>query len=93
VIAAVPELFTRSQQVSNVYFTVIEMAIVASIWYLFMTSILTVGQYYIERYFARGAQRELPPTPFQRFRRMLVTFHAPPPMNLDDSTRIAGGHR
>ncbi len=79
VIAAVPELFTRSQQVSNVYFTVIEMAIVASLWYLVMTSILTVGQYYIERYFARGAQRELPPTPFQRFRRLLFTFHAPPP--------------
>ena len=78
-IAAVPELFTRSQQVSNVYFTVIEMAIVASIWYLVMTSILTVGQYYIERYYARGAQRELPLTPFQRFRRLLFTFHAPPP--------------
>jgi len=60
-------------------FTVIEMAIVASIWYLAMTSILTVGQYYIERYYARGAQRELPMTPFQRFRQLLVTFHAPPP--------------
>ncbi len=78
VIAAVPELFTRSQQVSNVYFTVIEMAIVASIWYLVMTSILTAGQYYIERYYARGAQRELPPTPFQRFRQLLFTFHAAP---------------
>ena len=80
VIAAVPELFTRSQQVSNVYFTVIEMAIVASIWYLFMTSILTLGQYYIERYYARGAQRELPPTPFQSFRRLLFTFRAPTPI-------------
>jgi polar amino acid transport system permease protein len=53
---------------------------VASIWYLAMTSILTVGQYYVERYFARGAQRELPLTPLQRFRRMLFTFHAPPPV-------------
>jgi polar amino acid transport system permease protein len=44
-----------------------------------MTSILTVGQYYLERYFARGSQRGLPPTPMQRFRRMLFTFHAPPP--------------
>jgi polar amino acid transport system permease protein len=80
VIAAVPELFTRSHQVSTVYFNVIEMAIVASIWYLFMTSILTVGQYYLERYFARGSQRELPLTPLQRFRRMLFTFHAPAPI-------------
>jgi polar amino acid transport system permease protein len=93
VIAAVPELFTRSQQVSNVYFTVIEMAIVASIWYLVMTSILTVGQYYIERYYARGAQRELPLTPFQRFRRLLFTFHAPPPGPPDVSVLLPGRRR
>ena len=78
-IAAVPELFTRSEQIANFTFLVIELAIVASIWYLAMTTVLTIGQYYVERYFARGAQRELPPTPFQRFRRMLVTFHASPP--------------
>jgi polar amino acid transport system permease protein len=78
-IAAVPELFTRSEQIANFTFLVIELAIVASIWYLAMTTVLTIGQYYVERYFARGAQRELPPTPFQRFRRMLFTFHASPP--------------
>ena len=79
VIAAEPELFTRSEQISSVNFAVIELAIVASIWYLFMTSILTVGQYYVERYYARGSQRELPPTPLQRLRWMMFTFHAPPP--------------
>ena len=82
-IATVPELFTRQQQISNANFDVIELAIVASIWYLVMTSILTVGQYYVERYFARGAQRELPLTPLQRFRRMLITFHAPPPFPVE----------
>ena len=71
-VAAVPELFTRSKDISNANFAVIELLIVASIWYLAMTTILTVGQYYVERYFARGSQRELPPTPFQRFRRMLA---------------------
>ncbi|HLZ95508.1 MAG TPA: amino acid ABC transporter permease [Candidatus Dormibacteraeota bacterium] len=79
VIASVPELFTRSQQVSNFNFSVIELAIVASIWYLVMTTVLTIGQYYIERYYAKGSLRDLPLTPFQRFRRMLFTFHAPPP--------------
>jgi polar amino acid transport system permease protein len=79
-VAAVPELFTRSQQISNFNYRVIELAIVASIWYLVMTTVLTIGQFYVERYFARGAQRELPPTPLQRFRRMLFTFHAPPPV-------------
>ncbi len=43
----------------------------ASIWYLFMTSILTIGQYYIERRFARGSSRNLPPTPFQKLRRLV----------------------
>jgi polar amino acid transport system permease protein len=78
-VASVPELFTRSQQIASATFEVIELAIVASIWYLAMTSILTVGQYYLERYFARGSMRGLPPTPIQRFRRMLFTFHSPPP--------------
>jgi polar amino acid transport system permease protein len=78
-VATVPELFTRAQQVASFNFAVVELLIVASLWYLLMTSILTVGQYYLERYFARGAQRELPPTPVQRFVRLLTTFHAPPP--------------
>ena len=76
-IAAVPELFTRSEQISNFNYDVVELAIVASIWYLFMTSILTVGQYYLERHFARGSQRELPATPIQRFGRMLMGVRTP----------------
>ncbi len=92
-IAAVPELFTRSEQIANFTFLVIELAIVASIWYLAMTTVLTIGQYYVERYFARGAQRELPPTPFQRFRRMLFTFHAPPPAVPDVPLHFPSGRR
>ncbi|HEY2596919.1 MAG TPA: amino acid ABC transporter permease [Candidatus Dormibacteraeota bacterium] len=91
-VATVPELFTRQEQISNANFAVIELAIVASIWYLAMTSILTIGQYYVERYFARGAQRELPLTPFQRFRRMLFTFHAPPPSPVDMAATLPGHH-
>ncbi|TAN34984.1 amino acid ABC transporter permease [bacterium] len=79
-VATVPELFTRAQQISSANFAVVELLIVISVWYLVMTSILTVGQYYLERYYGRGAQRELPPTPFQRFRSLLFTFHAPRPM-------------
>jgi polar amino acid transport system permease protein len=77
-VASVPELFTRSQQISQFTFAVVELAIVASIWYLAMTTILTIAQYFIERRFARGSTRQLPLTPLQRFRRMLLTGHAPP---------------
>src|SRR5690349_6995057 len=75
--ASVTELFTRQQQIATATYDVLELLIVASIWYLVMTSILTVGQYYIERHFARGSLRGMPLTPLQRFRRMLFTFHAP----------------
>jgi polar amino acid transport system permease protein len=77
--ASVTELFTRQQQIATSTYDVLELLIVASFWYLAMTSILTVGQFYIERHFGRGTMRGLPQTPLQRFRRMLFTFHAPPP--------------
>jgi polar amino acid transport system permease protein len=79
-IATVGELFFIQKEISNFNYDIIELAIVASIWYLAMTSVLTFGQYYLERYFARGAARQLPLTPLQRFRRLLFHFHdAPPP--------------
>jgi polar amino acid transport system permease protein len=73
------ELFRTAQEISSFNYRIVELLIVVSIWYLSFTSILTVGQYYLERYFARGATRQLPMTPLERFRRMLFTFHAPPP--------------
>ncbi len=78
-VASVPELFTRAHQVASSNFAVVELLFVASIWYLVLTSVLTVGQYYLERYYAKGAARELPPTPFQRFRRLLFTYRVLPP--------------
>ncbi len=73
------ELFRVATEVSAFNYRIVELLIVVSIWYLSFTSVLTVGQYYLERYFARGATRQLSMTPLQRFRRMLFTFHTPPP--------------
>jgi polar amino acid transport system permease protein len=73
------ELFRTATEISAFNYRIVELLFVVSIWYLSFTSVLTVGQYYLERYFARGASRQLPMTPLQRFRRMLFTFHAPPP--------------
>src|SRR5579872_1322326 len=75
--ASVPELFTRANQIANANYQIVELLFVASIWYLLMTSILTVGQYYIERYFSRGSQRALPPTPWQRFSRLFLMRRIP----------------
>jgi polar amino acid transport system permease protein len=74
-VITVTELLYAVQLIYSVNFKTIPLLIVASIWYLIMTSVLTVGQYYIERRYARGAARELPPTPLQRLRRNLFITH------------------
>lgn len=40
-------------------FEPVPLALVAAAWYLLVTSILMVGQYYLERYYSRGASRKL----------------------------------
>ncbi|WP_051274822.1 amino acid ABC transporter permease [Cellulomonas sp. URHD0024] len=47
---------------------VVPLLIVAGIWYLVLTTVLTVIQYYLERHYAKGALRQLPPTPIQKAR-------------------------
>jgi polar amino acid transport system permease protein len=77
--ATVAELFYAQSLIAARTYQTVPMLLTASLWYLIVTSVLTVGQYYVERYYARGSSRALPLTPFQRFRTMLTTFHAPPP--------------
>jgi polar amino acid transport system permease protein len=66
------DLLVSVQRIYNANYQIIPLLIVASIWYLVVTSILTAGQYYVERYFARGSVRELPPTPPQRLREFFL---------------------
>jgi polar amino acid transport system permease protein len=54
---AVPELLQQTQGIINTTFATVPLFLMASIWYLVMTSILTVGQFYLERYFGRGSSR------------------------------------
>jgi polar amino acid transport system permease protein len=61
-VIAYTELLYSVQQVYDVTYQTIPLLIVASIWYLVMTSIAYVGQFFIERRFGRGfsrADREL----------------------------------
>jgi polar amino acid transport system permease protein len=68
------ELLLASENIYAVNFKPIQLLIVASIWYAVMTSLLYIGQYYLERYYARGATRELALTPLQRIRMGLFSF-------------------
>ncbi len=51
------ELLYEAQQIYAATYQTIPLLIVASIWYLAMTSVLYVGQYFIERRFGRGFSR------------------------------------
>ncbi|MCB0942260.1 MAG: amino acid ABC transporter permease [Mycobacterium sp.] len=53
------DLFGRQRDIAAVIFQPIPLLLVAAAWYLLITSILMVGQYYLERYFSRGASRKL----------------------------------
>jgi polar amino acid transport system permease protein len=56
-VAAFAELLFASESIYDVNYKVIPLLIVASIWYLAMTSVLYVGQYFIERRYGRGFSR------------------------------------
>jgi polar amino acid transport system permease protein len=48
------ELFFQLQAIGARTFQVFPMLVAACLWYLAMTSVLMVGQFYVERYFSRG---------------------------------------
>lgn len=72
-VITVGELLFAVQNIYSANFKPIPLLIVASIWYLVCTSVLYVGQHYLERYYGRGAAHELSPTAFARWRGMLLS--------------------
>ena len=73
-VIATTELLYSVQLIYAVNFRTVPLLIVASIWYLIVTTVLSIGQFYLERRFGRGGSRELPQTPIQWLRRNLLSF-------------------
>jgi len=48
------ELFFQLQAIGARTFQVFPMLVAACLWYLALTSVLMVGQFYVERYFSKG---------------------------------------
>ncbi|MDG5805534.1 amino acid ABC transporter permease [Streptomyces ossamyceticus] len=71
------DLFKVAQDIGQRAGSVVEMFFLASAWYLILTSIFSVGQYYLERYYAKGSTRSLPPTPIQRFKAAVLPARRP----------------
>ena len=53
-VVAAQDLLTRVQNIYAKNFLIIELLLVASIWYLALTTAASIGQHYIERRFGRG---------------------------------------
>ncbi|WP_313511838.1 amino acid ABC transporter permease [Corynebacterium variabile] len=61
-VIAVPyagEIYGRSTDIAYAMFDPVPMLLVAATWYLAITSILMVGQHYLEKYYSRGSSRTL----------------------------------
>jgi polar amino acid transport system permease protein len=75
-VLALGELFYTVTVIYGRTQRVLPMLLVAAVWYVVLTTVITVVQYYVERHYARGAVRTMPPTPLQRVRSELVAVLA-----------------
>jgi polar amino acid transport system permease protein len=72
-VIAYPELLYSAQLIYAVNYRQIPLLLTASIWYLAVTSVLSVGQFYVERHFGRGhSSRQPPDSLLTRMRRGLL---------------------
>ncbi|MFV0133687.1 amino acid ABC transporter permease [Streptomyces sp. HMX87] len=69
-----PELFRAAQDIGQTSGAPAEMLFLAAAWYLLLTSVFSVGQYYLERHYARGSSRSLPATPLQKVKANLLSL-------------------
>ncbi|MEU8763770.1 amino acid ABC transporter permease [Streptomyces sp. NPDC048659] len=53
-VIAVQDLLYSVQLVYHATYQVVPMLLVATLWYVLVTSVLSVGQHYVERHYARG---------------------------------------
>ncbi|PKW16605.1 amino acid ABC transporter permease [Saccharopolyspora spinosa] len=68
-VIALPDLLYSAQLIYNRNFNPIPLLIVASLWYLLLTTILSIAQHYIERHFNRGQLGERGGSEGRRWRR------------------------
>jgi polar amino acid transport system permease protein len=61
-VIAVPftgDLYSQARQISGANFRPVPLLMVASTWYLAITSVLMVGQYFLEKHYAKGSSRTM----------------------------------
>ena len=86
-VVALTDLLQATNNISATNYDVIQLLIVASLWYLAMTTVLSIGQYYLERHYAKGSTRALPLTPLQQIKRNMRHFK---PAGVPTPERVLG---
>src|SRR5271165_4882923 len=72
-VITVTELLYSAEEIFAVNYKTIQLLFVASIWYIVLTSVLYVGQTYLERYYGRGRRGDRP-TALQRVRTGMLSI-------------------
>lgn len=75
-VLAVPELLYSAQIIYSKNLQVVPLLLVASIWYIIITTVFSIGQASLERRFSRGTSRSVPPTTVERLRKFF-RVHSP----------------
>jgi len=57
-VIAVQDLLYSVQLIYQQNFLIMPLLMVATLWYIILTTVLSIGQYFIERYYARGKRRD-----------------------------------
>ncbi len=73
---AIAELFYQVQVIYGRNGRVVPLLMVATVWYIVLTTLLSIVQYYVERHYAKGAVRTMPLTPWQKLQRRISTINA-----------------
>ncbi len=56
-VIAVQDLLYSVQLIYNQNYLIIPLLLVATIWYIILTTVLSIAQFYVERYYSRGTRR------------------------------------
>lgn len=78
-VIAVSELLFSAQIIYSQNLEIISLLIVVSIWYLVATTVMSIGQFYLERHYGRGANRNAPRSFRQVLGSSMTRSHAIPP--------------
>jgi polar amino acid transport system permease protein len=60
-VIAVQDLLYSVQLIYQQNFLIMPLLMVATLWYIILTTLLSIGQYFIERHYARGKRRDSEP--------------------------------